>query len=149
MFEFLYWSSRGLLEGWIWANDERKETNGLIIGNKLPTGSGLARKITHALSTPWDYHMVRVFEVIGILGMLAVTLQYTGITNEWWSTLVGGGFISIAFYEAILNYVNNGVIIKESSFKWKIGGLELPWPTGYRGLLFLVFLGHYVWYAGF
>lgn len=150
---WLYWSAEGMIQGWIWAGD-RRETNGLIIGNKKPLESGgFWKKLKHAFTLPWDFHFVRVLEVLGIWLFAAFSFWKAlsvGVDRmiEWNFLTIGGALIGAAFYEMLLNYVNNGVIYKETDYKWEIGGVKLPWVTGYMGLFLLICAGVGVWMIG-
>lgn len=142
IFELLYWCSEGLIQGWIWVNPQRRDNNGLIVGNKkIFEGMSTRERIKWAFKLPWDFHFVRVFEIIGIIGFgVSSKLSHMSFM-KWGIIVIGTGFIGAAFYEALLNYVNTGKIYKDKGWRFKIGGTSFPWPTGYLGLALLIIIG--------
>lgn len=159
-FWWLYWCAEGMIQGWIWADNNRRDNNPLIIGNKGTWDPNAGSKILYFFKPPWDFHFVRILEVAGIFGamLFSVLATFSAFTYgmsmttflwKWFVLVVGSGLCGAAFYEMLLNYVNNGVVFKEEDYRWHIGGFSVPWPTGYFGLMTLFLVGIGVMVVGF
>lgn len=159
-FWWLYWSAEGMIQGWIWASFYRRDNNPLIIGNKGMWEPAAGSRIAYFFKLPWDFHFVRILEVAGIFGtaLFSIIATFSAFVNgasmtiflwKWFVLMFGSGLCGAAYYEALLNYVNNGVVYKESGYRWHIGGLSIPWPTGVFGLVALFSAGLIIVVYGF
>ena len=105
-------TAQGFIEGWIWADKEKKVENPYIVIHK-GKGKGVL-----------DYHAWRLVENAGQLSAVVASF-YVGDVGSLVQSAIGGWLMANFFYERALNIVDFGELFPQKP-PYKLMGIEIP-----------------------